>query len=120
MHMVGLFVPMAGMIMVVAMTALVVRLFTSAILNRTIREALRTDPGSVPLLVERLDRHPPWGDALLGVIFLALAAAMLLLGLTDPDDRERTELLRAAIVPVLIGVTVLLYTRWAARRSPPR
>ena len=116
--MVELFVPISGMVMVVAITALLVRLISSAVLNRTIREALRSDPGSVPLLAERLDRHPPWGDALLGIIFLAMAAAMLLLGLTDPDDRERTETMRAAIVPLVIGVTVLIYTRWAARRTP--
>jgi ABC-type transport system involved in cytochrome c biogenesis permease subunit len=116
--MVEMFVPMAGMVMVVALTALLVRLISAGMLNRTIREALRSDPGSVPLLVERLDRHPPWGDALLGIIFLALAAAMLLLGITEPDERDRIEVMRAAIVPIVIGVTVLVYTRWAARRTP--
>ena len=116
--MVELFVPIAGMVMVVTMTALVVRLISAAFLNRTIREAMRTDPANVPLLIERLDRHPPWGDALLGVIFLALAAAMLLLGLTDPDEGQRTELMRAAIVPLVVGVAVLAYTRWARKQTP--
>lgn len=117
MNMVTLFVPIAGMVMIVAMTALVARLVASVSLNRTIREALRSDPGSVPLLADRLGRYPPWGDALLGVIFLALAAAMILLGLTEEDQDESYEILRGAILPAVVGVTVLLYTRFAARRA---
>ncbi len=118
MHMVEMFVPMAGMVMIVAITALLTRLIATAALNRTIREALRSDPASVALLADRLDRHPPWGDALLGWIFLALAAAMVLLGLTDEDGDARQQLIRAAIVPAVVGVTVLLYTRYAARNAP--
>ena len=113
-----MYVAMAAMAMIVAVIALLTRLIVAALLNRTIREALRTDPGSVSLLAERLDRHPPWGDALLGLIFLALAAAMVLLGLTDEDRDARQQLIRAAIVPAVVGVTVLLYTRYATRNAP--
>ena len=116
--MVELFVPIAGMVMVVTIITLFVRLVSAALLNRTIREAMRTDPASVPLLIDRLDRHPPWGDALLGIVFLALAAAMLLLGLTDPDEGQRIELMRAAIVPLVVGLAVLAYTRWARKQTP--
>lgn len=118
--MVELFVPIAGMVMLVAMVGLVTRLIAAAMLNRTIREAMRSDSGSVPLLVDRLDRHPPWGDALLGWIFLALAVALALLGLTEDDPIERREMLRATIVPVVVGAAVLLYTRYAARKAPIR
>ena len=55
-----MYVAMAAMAMIVAVIALLTRLIAAALLNRTIREALRTDPGSVSLLAERLDRHPPW------------------------------------------------------------
>ena len=115
--MVEMFVPIGGMIMLVAMLGLITRLFAAGMLNRTIREALRSDPGSVPVLVERLDARPHWGDALLGWILLAMAVAMAILALTDPDHEARTEMLRAAIVPVIVGVTVLVYARWAARNA---
>ena len=112
-----LFVPISGMLMIVALTALVTRLIAMASLNRTIRDALRTDPASVPLLVARLDPRPLWGDFLLGWIFIAFAIGMVLLGLTDPDESERTEMMRAAIVPALVGVTVLVYSWFAGRAS---
>ena len=117
MRMVELFVPIGGMVMLVVMFSLLTRLIAAAFLNRTIREAMSKDPASVPLLADRLDSRPPWGDALLGWIFIAMAAAMVLLGLTDEDHEERQEILRATIVPVVIGVTVLLYTRFAARSA---
>lgn len=114
--MVELFVPMAGMLMIVTITALITRLIASSVLNRTIREAMRSDPGSVPLLAERLEPRPLWGDYLLGWIFLALALALVLLGLTERDDWESRQLLRSAIVPVIVGATVLGYS-WFARRG---
>jgi NhaP-type Na+/H+ or K+/H+ antiporter len=115
--MVELFVPIGAFIMMTAMLALITRLIATAFLNRTIREAMRTDPGSVPLLVDRLDRHAPWGDALLGWIFLALAVALALLGLTEHDPEQRQEMLRATIVPVVVGVAVLIYAHLSARNG---
>jgi uncharacterized protein YqhQ len=115
--MVELFVPMAVFVMIAVVAGLVTRLIATASLHKTIREALRSDPGSVPVLAERLDRHPPWGDALLGWIFLALAVAMLLLGLTEEDPDQRRDILRSIIVPVVVGVAVLVYARLAARRA---
>lgn len=118
MGMVELFVPMAAFIMIAVVMGLITRLIATAILNRTIREAMRTDPGSVPMLVERLDRHPPGGDSLLGWIFLALAAALALLGISDEDPHDRQEMLRSTIVPIVVGVTVLVYARYEARNAP--
>ena len=118
MAMVELFVPIAAFITFAVVAGLITRLIATASLNRTIREAMRTDPQSVPLLVDRLDRHSPWGDALLGWVFLALALAMALLGLTESDPEERTEILRATVVPVVVGLAVLLYARIAARGLP--
>jgi quinol-cytochrome oxidoreductase complex cytochrome b subunit len=118
MGVIALFVPLGAFVMFAVVVGLVTRLIATTSLQRTIREALRTDPGSVPVLVERLDRHPPWGDALLGWIFLALAAALALLAITEPDEEERFEMLRATIVPVVVGAAVLLYARLQARATP--
>ncbi len=79
---------------------------------------MRSHPESVPLLVERLEARQPWADAVLGWIFVAFAIGLALLAVTDPDGEDRTEMLRAAIVPLVIGVTVLLFTRFASKRAP--
>ena len=117
MGMVELFVPMAAFIMTAVIVGLITRLIATASLNRTIREAMRSDPGSVPLLAERLDRHPPWGDALLGWVFLALAIAMVALGLTEEDPEQRQDMLRSTIIPFVVGLSVLIYARYAARNT---
>lgn len=112
-----IFVPIGAFVMIAVVISLFTRLVATAMLNRTIRDAMKNDPQAVPLLVERLDRHAPWGDALLGWIFLALAVAMALLALTDPDEYDRAETLRAAIVPAVVGIAVLLYARVSARKA---
>ena len=117
MDIVGLFVPMAAFMMLTVMIGLVTRLIATAMLNKTIREAMRSDPGSVPLLTERLEARQPWTDALLGWIFIALAVAMLLLGLTEDDPEDRHQILRGVIVPVVVGATVLFYTWYAGRQA---
>jgi len=117
MGMVELFVPMGALILIAVIVGLITRLIATVSLNRTIREAMRSDPGSISVLAERLDRHPPWGDALLGWIFLALAVAMVLLGLTEDDPEQRQDILRSTIIPFVVGLTVLIYTRYAARNA---
>lgn len=115
--MVEILLPIAVFMILAAMLGLITRLIATAFLNRTIREALRHDPSSVPILAERLDRRQPWGDGLLGWIFMALAIAMLLLGLTEEDFEQRRDLLRFAIVPAMVGITIIIYTRLATRSS---
>lgn len=43
---------------------------------------------------------------------------MALLALTDSNAGQRAEMLRATIVPVVVGVAVLLYARVSARGLP--
>lgn len=116
MRMVELFVPIAAMMALTVMLSLITRVIADAVLNKTIREAMRSDPGSVPLLAGKLDQRQPWADQLLGWIFLAFALALVLLGLMDADADNRTEMLKAAVVPAIVGAVVLLYARYAARR----
>ena len=112
-----LFVPLGLFFMIAVSVAFITRMIATAMLNRTIREAMKTDPGSVPLLVEKLEARQPWADAMLGWIFLAFAAAIAGLALfADHDDQVR--MLQAAVIPVVVGVTVLLYVRLARTRSP--
>ena len=118
MGMAELFVPLGAFVMFAVVVSLFTRLIATGMLNRTIREAMRSDPGSVKTLVDRLDRHAPWGDALLGWILLALAVAMALFALTEPDEYERQATFRATIIPVVVGAAVLLYARLSARGAP--
>lgn len=89
------------------------RLASNISLNRTLREALRSDPGSVPILADRLDARQPWADALVGWIFIAFAVGLVLMGALEPGEKRRV--LQAALVPAIIGVTVLLYVRQAKK-----
>ena len=111
-----IFVPLAAFVMITVSLGLITRLIATAILNRTIREALRSDPGSVPLLAEKLEQRQPWADELLGWIMLAFALGIVLLGLFEhPDDR--TEMYQAAIIPAIIGIVVLAYCRLMAPKA---
>ena len=87
-------------------------------LNRTIREALRSDPGSVPLLAAKLEARQPWADAVLGWIFLAFAAGLAALALFEDADQQR-QLIQARWCR-WSGCTVLVYVYLAAADTPGR
>ena len=96
------------------------RLFAAISLNRTIREALRHSPESVPLLLTNLEtrsRLPlaTGGWTLLGIgIFLGVFSWLL-------DDAGRTSSLAAAGVVTAFGLILLLVSWWLTRepRSVP-
>ena len=113
MQVVELFVPIAVMMSLTVMLGLVTRLIATGMLNKTIREAMRSDPGSVPSLAERLEQRQPWADSLLGWVFLAFALALLVLALMEPNESERATMLKAVVVPTIVGAVILLYTRFA-------
>lgn len=118
MGMAEVLIPIALFASMTLAVGLITRLIATGMLNRTIREALRSDPGSVPLLAERLEARQPWADAMVGWVFIALALAMALLAVTDEDPNDRMEMLRGAIIPLIVGATVLVYVRFAARSAP--
>jgi hypothetical protein len=118
MHSLELFVPLGAFVMITVSLSLITRLIATAILNRTIREAIRSDAASVPVLADKLDQRQPWADEMLGWIMLAFALGMVLLGLFE-EDYDRREIFQAAVVPVVIGVTILAYCRLVAPRPRP-
>lgn len=113
---VDLFVPLGLFAMLTISAALLTRLIATGMLNRTIREAMRSDPGSVPILASRLEARQPWADALLGWIFLAFAAAIVGLSLFRGAE-ERQDMLQAAVIPVVIGITILIYVHLMRPKS---
>ncbi len=108
--------PLGLFAMITISMALLCRLLATASLNKTIREALRSDPGSVPVLADKLEARQPWADALLGWIFLAFTAAIAGLSLFE-DAHDQRQMLQAAVVPLVIGVTILVYVRIAGRNA---
>jgi hypothetical protein len=116
MRAVELFIPLGLFFMITVSVALLLRLFATAMLHKTIREAMRSDPGSVPMLAGKLEARQPWADALLGWIFLAFAVALVGLALFEEVD-DRREMFQMAVVPVVIGLTILLYVRLARPRG---
>lgn len=88
------------------------RMLSNISLNRTLREALRSSPQSVPILADRLDGREPWTDALLGWIFVAFALGLALMSLFETVE-DRNEILQSAIVPLTVGVVVLAFVHWA-------
>jgi len=115
-----IFIPITVFFTLAVIVGLITRLIATGMHHRTIREAMRSDPGSVPLLVDRLDARQPWADSLLGWIFIALTVAIVLLAITDSDPVDRREMLRAGIIPLIVGITVLAFTYLGKRRSADR
>ena len=114
--MVELLVPLGVFASFVLIVGQLTRLLSNILLNRTLREALRSHPDSVAPLSERLDARQPWADALIGWIFIAVAIGLVLMALFEtPDDRR--DVFQAAIVPAVVGVVALAFVRWAKRQD---
>ncbi|MGQ0558663.1 MAG: hypothetical protein ACT4OE_03630 [Sphingosinicella sp.] len=109
---VELVVPLGAFMMIFLVASAFTRLFESAMLNKTIREALRSDPGSVKPLAARLEARQPWADALLGWVFVALGVALPGLALFE-ESGEWVDMVRAAFLAFVVGGTTLLYVRLA-------
>ena len=112
--MMDILVPLGAFAMFALVMGQLGRLFSNLSLNRTLREALRSNPDSVPILAERLDARQPWADALIGWVFIALAVGLALMALFE-ERYEQQQILQGAIVPLVIGATVIAYVRWAKK-----
>lgn len=114
--MMDILVPLGAFAMFALVIGQLARLLSNLALNRTLREALRSHPESVQTLADRLDARQPWADELIGWIFIACAAGLGLMALFE-DAYDRREIFQGAIVPLVIGVTVIGYVRWAKPRG---
>lgn len=93
------------------------RLISHAIVNGTIRQALKSDPASVPLLVAKLEngRHLP--GTLVGWVMIAGASALAVAALFESTEESRATFEVAAIAGV-VGIFILGYVRWVERTAP--
>jgi hypothetical protein len=113
---VPLFVPMAAFAMATAVIALITGIIATGMMHKTIREAMKSQPESVPALIAALHRRAPWVDALLGWIAIALGVTIVVLSLFE-DEVVRNEYLKASVLPFVVGIVVLVYLRVARPRT---
>ena len=105
-------VPIAAFAMFAVVVGQLTGIIGTGMHHRTIREALKAHPESVPQLTAALGSRAPWADPLLGCISLAVAATIGILALFESDD-VRTGMLQVAVVPLVIGIVTLAYLRYA-------
>ncbi|HEX5183533.1 MAG TPA: hypothetical protein VFW19_10320 [Allosphingosinicella sp.] len=102
-----------GAVVVAVIIVLVInhlaRLLQAMMLHRTVREALNRDSGAGPELLERL-REPKsvfGSDDRLGLILIALGAAMIAFGLLQGGGAARQEMASASVFPLFVGVVLV-------------
>jgi len=93
------------------------RLISHAILNRTIRKALDTDPTSAHLLIEKIEPRPRWPDALAGWIMVVAGLALATAAILSPPA-EQIEALQVAAISGIVGAGVIAYAWWVGRATP--
>lgn len=86
-------------------------------LQHTIRLALEKGHELSPEVIDRLGHPRPTKnkDLRLGVIWMAIAAAVALFGQTVPDDEANTVLLGIASFPFFIGLAYMIIYRFGER-----
>lgn len=117
-------------VMVAAFSALalgfiqLLRLVSTAITHRTIRQAIDRDPNSAEPLLERLTTpRESRGDDRLGLILLAIGVATLGASFTAGDTGGWTDYgIGAAMFPLIVGAALMLrhyFVERAKRRASP-
>jgi hypothetical protein len=98
----------------------VTRLIQSMMLHRTVRDALSRDGSLSTELLERIGEPKPMsgGDDRIGLILIALGAAMIAFGLLQGDAEVRQNVASASVFPLFVGA--VLFGRHMLVRSKER
>src|SRR5688572_21889939 len=98
--------PIAVLAMFLVFVDQIRRLISHAIINGTIRQALRSDPASVPLLVTKLEngRHLP--GKVIGWVMIAGASALALAAMFEAAA-ERQDAFQIAGIAAIVGAFTL-------------
>ena len=86
-------------------------------LHRSVREAMRSDSGLVPQLLDKLDepRSTGSGDDRTGLVLIAIGAAMFGFGLIQGEPEAIRGMSGLSLFPIFVG-TVLAGRHWLLRR----
>ena len=108
--------PIAIIVIMGVILLAIIRLFETMVVGRLIKAAMRDNPDSVPLLLEKIGTRRPLSDALAGWMLIGLAVAMLVYaGMMSGD--EQVEFAKAAIFPAILGATIIAYLRISGWKS---
>ena len=107
-------IPLAVFVAIVAVVGLITGVIGQWIVNRTVREALRTSPEQLSLVTDKLQQRRPLNLEIWGLVGIALGAA-LAVGALIGEPETRTALLQASLVPGFIGAA-LFGQRWLPKR----
>lgn len=107
--------PLGVLYLMLLFAAQIVRLIGQAMLHRTIRIAMKTDPASVAALIAKLDGRKPWGDALAGWVLTGAGIALAIASCLGPVE-SRVDTRTAALVLSIVGLFVLGFAWWTERQ----
>jgi hypothetical protein len=87
----------------------VTRLFQAMMLHRTVRDALSRDSTVSTELLDRIAESKPilGGDDRIGLILIALGAAMIAFGLLQGDLEVRQNVASASVFPLFVGAVLI-------------
>ena len=94
------------------------RIIRSNSMHRTVREALSRDSELTPDLIERIeqDKSQGFGDTRIGLVLVALAAALFVFGLIS-DGSDASDIRSIAVFPFFVGAALLGRVWYLARRG---
>ena len=85
------------------------RIIRTSAMHRTVREALTRDSNLTPDLLEKIEqeKNGGFGDTRMGLVLVALAAALLAYGLIQGDADDIRNLASIAVFPLFVGAALL-------------
>ena len=102
-------------IVIVLVVALGFRALNVRSLHRTLTTAIENGSPDTPALIDRLGQRPRVSQRLVAYVLLALAAAIVGVGVLDFSLRALREAVEAALFPGFVAVAILFYLRGAER-----
>lgn len=102
----------AGIVLIVATLMRAINLRS---LHKTITVAIEKGSPDAGALIDRLGQSPRVSHRLIAYVLLALAAAIVVVGLIQGNLDDIRDSLSAAVFPGFVGLAVLLYARGADR-----
>lgn len=95
------------------------RIWRTSILHRSVRDAIKADPTMLPVLLDRIDqpRARDGGDDRIGLVLIALGAALFGFGLIQGDPDDIRNLSGLALFPTFVGAVLFVRHLIVARRG---
>lgn len=85
------------------------RIMRAYAMHKTVREALSRNSDLTPDLLDRIeqDKGMSFGDGRIGIVLVAIAAAIIVFGLIEGDSNGIRESAEIAIFPLFVGAALL-------------